>query len=126
MLKVHEWLVYIIMKPCKSFQHLINCLAKQNKCQKKTEKEIRKEFRNTYLAPRRKRPSQPTRPRHRAVFFLVPGRLLPPWRACRRFLATSCFAWPGPLLYLLATPPSGDAQAILPLVHTLLLPLRRR
>src|SRR4051812_40284773 len=27
MLKVYEWLVYIIMRPHKNFQHLIKCLA---------------------------------------------------------------------------------------------------
>src|SRR3954462_7935087 len=81
--------------------------ASQNKI---TESRRRKELeKKTYLTPRRRRPSQPTWPRGSAVF-LAPGRLLPPWRACRRCLAAQAT----PVPYLLATPLSGDVSLILP------------
>src|SRR4051812_1496701 len=47
-------------------------------------KRNKKRNRKLTSRPGRRRPSKPTRPRDKAVFFLAPGRLLPPWRACRR------------------------------------------
>src|ERR1041385_7658816 len=86
MLKVYEWLVYIIMRPHKKFQYLIKWFgifirAKTN-YRKRKERLNRKELENPYLSPRRSRPSQPTRPtRGRGVFFLAPRTQAARWNA---------------------------------------------
>src|ERR1041385_3030805 len=86
MLKVYEWLVYIIMRPHKSFQHLIKWFGifyqSQNKFRKRKERLNRKELEKPYLSPRRSRPSQPTRPtRGRGVFFHLPRPQAARWNA---------------------------------------------
>src|SRR4051812_15582701 len=64
MLKLYKWLVYIIMRPYKKFQHLIKCLAIYfSTARQMSEKKNRKRRRKAYLAPRREQPIQPTRPR---------------------------------------------------------------
>src|ERR1041385_9529151 len=76
MLQVYEWLVYIIMRPHKSFQHLIKWFgifirAKTNS-RKRKERLNRKELENPYLSPRAE-PAQPAHPAHQGH-----GGLLPP------------------------------------------------
>src|SRR3954471_22856915 len=61
--------------------------ASQNKRQK--EKQKQEKGKRAYLNWAQL--TEAARPRDSAVFFLAPGRLLPPWRACRRCLATSCY-----------------------------------
>src|SRR4051812_28822032 len=55
MFKVYKWLVYCFMRPYKYYEHLIKCLAiflaKQNKCQKKTEKRNKEKGTRAYLLP---------------------------------------------------------------------------
>src|ERR1041385_606428 len=85
MLKVYEWLVYIIMRPHKSFQHLIKWFgifirAKTN--YRKRKERLNRNKRKTYLAPRAK-PAHPAQPAHRdrGVFFPTPRPQAARWNA---------------------------------------------
>src|SRR4051812_35753766 len=83
MLKLCEWLVYIIMRPHKNFQHLIFFLAILiGQTEQIAEKKNRKEIRNPYLAPRRSQPT-PAQPAHRGrgVFFPLPRLQAARWNA---------------------------------------------
>ena len=67
MLKVYEWLVYIIMRPHKSFQHLIKWFgifirAKTN-YRKRKERLNREKKKKAYLSPGA-RPTSPAGPAH--------------------------------------------------------------
>src|ERR1041385_6612096 len=61
-----------------------------SKTKQKTEKK-QKRNRKKGIPGKKAQLTEAAQPRGRPVFFLAPARLLPPWRACRRRLATSCF-----------------------------------
>src|SRR3954468_17892785 len=126
MLKLYKWLVYIIMRPCKSFQHLIKCLANyfstaKQIAEKKTENRKRKEG-----LPQ-------MGPTHRGSPAQGQGRLLP--RA--RQAAAAVASMPSMPSHLLLSPrhisTPGDAQELPHSIPPLLIvfpflshPIRRR
>src|SRR4051812_24612457 len=73
MLKLYKWLVYIIMKPYKNFQHLIKCLANYFSIAKPiAEKKNRKKAGGLPLA--RGKAHLSTRPSPRSPSCLLPPR----------------------------------------------------
>src|ERR1041385_2434959 len=74
MLKVYEWLVYIIMRPHKSFQHLIKWFGIFTKVrtniQKNRKERLNRKGKRTYLSPgaRPTSPAGPAREAHLVVF----------------------------------------------------------
>src|SRR4051812_39407365 len=65
MLKLYKWLVYIIMKPYKNFQHLIKCLAIYFSTAKQmAERKTERKEKGAYLqrGPTSSPPAQPTSP----------------------------------------------------------------
>src|ERR1041385_2747905 len=102
MLKVYEWLVYIIMRPHKSFQHLIKwfgifIIAKTN-YRKRKERLNRGKREKVYLPPRRSRPTpaQPAQNGH--------GGLLPP-RAAKQLRGRAPTPWTPPRRPVPSRPP---------------------
>src|SRR3954469_362167 len=87
MLKVYEWLVYIIMRPYKSFQHLINWFgifirAKTN--YRKRKERLNKGEKEKNLPVARAKPAHPAQQAQRGtgVFFPVPRPEAARWNAC--------------------------------------------
>ena len=86
MFKIYKWLVCIIIRPYKKLQHFRNWFAILfSRTKTNTEKEIRKRKRS-YLSYLWAQLAEVAQPRGKGVFHLVPRRVLPPWRACRRRL----------------------------------------